>query len=167
MPTKPHRRKPRQQLDQSQVDAVIRLADSHAALVAQRLRELEVAYATQLGRPCRFAAVPAEFLLALAALEQLRIWETKGLRPHLGQQLPQFDDLITLTWHLLQSDRSASAAEIAVTIWRLIFRLCVDKFAWDASAVSGADMLVGDLDDDAVVDAVAQLLWSLRHTSDG
>src|SRR5687767_2869041 len=105
-------------LHHSKISAVIQLADHHAELVAHRLRELEFAYEAKLGQPCSFSNLPWDFYVALAAIEQLRIWETKGLRSHLGQHIPRFDDLITLSLALVTPDHSASATETAIAIWK-------------------------------------------------
>src|SRR5687767_457279 len=114
MPAKTCRSKSNLDLDRSQADAVIRLADAHAAMVAHRLCELECAYTEHLGRPFKFGPLPAEFLIALAALEQIRSWIVEGLEPHLPGKFPPVDDLITLTWLLLQQPRSKEGTEATV-----------------------------------------------------
>jgi len=46
---------------------------------------------------------------------------------------------------------------------RWILQVWLDKFGWDARAILHADVVVGEVDEDGLVEALARLLWEHRH----
>ena len=75
-------------LHEPQLRAIIRHADFTAEMTALVLRNTGLASSGSEGR--KKADLPAGFLLELAAVLQLGVWESEGLRPYLPGDLPTF-----------------------------------------------------------------------------
>jgi hypothetical protein len=104
---------------------------------------------------------PFDFLVHLAAALRIFVWESQGLRLHLDAGLPDSDT----AFH----DAFFPEAGLNVPPGKLMSRvigLLMNRLAWGARPVLGADVVLGDIDDhdlDAALDCLAKLLWTQRH----
>jgi hypothetical protein len=142
------------------VDAVRRQAEFQADLTAACLDAtgLFPCAAERRGNPVK---LPAGFLLELAAALQLGFWELYGIRDRLTTELPSYNEAISDL-----AGRATSGPAQFNSIGRLFKRVLetwMRECGWDARAILQADVVVGAVDDESLVDAVAQLIWVHRH----
>lgn len=148
-------------LHEPQLRAIIRHADFTAEMTALVLRNTRLASSGSEGQPK--AELPAGFLLELAAALQLGVWEHEGLRPHLPDGLPTFSQADADLAARVSEDWEAMRAPEAAALSRRVLELYVERFAWEGPELLGSDVVVGDVDEDAFVDALAEYVWSHRH----
>jgi hypothetical protein len=120
----------------------------------------------QRGESMPIGKLPLSYLLEVGALGQLAIWEAEGLVPHIASILPTYREskaeLVQRATTNPQQFKSLEAATLSKTITRVICRC----FAWEAQLILQADVVIGSVDDDLLVDALASLVWSMRHSLD-
>ena len=129
-----------------------RLAERHADATGAYLREIGFR-----------GSLPGLFLLELAAALQLRQWETQGVLNPLDGDLP--------SWREAADELFARAAErpeefltpTTPSLLHRVLKVWVERFAWEAPDLLQAELVLGDLDEDGVVDALAELLWTHRE----
>ena len=140
------------------VEAAAREAARDAENVALFLRELR--FVPSADRPVR---LPPAFLLHLGAALRLLVWESGGLRVHQDSGLPMAERAIIDTFGLLDG-ASEAEAQHPVELARKVVALFADRFAWHGPRDLDADVVLDDhIDEDALVDALAELLWDVRH----
>ena len=131
---------------------LVGLAERHAEATGEYLRAIGFR-----------GNLPGSFLAELAAVLQLRQWETRGiLNP------PDFD---LPSWREAADDLFARAAErpeeflrpTMPSLLRHVLKVWVEHFAWEAPDLLQAELMLGDLDEDGVVDALAELFWAHRQ----
>ena len=138
-------------------DTTAREAARDAGLVSCFLHELGLVPPDD--HPVRF---PAAFLLRLGAALRLLVWESNGLRVHLEMGLPSAERAIVDAFGLLDTTAEASQP---VDFPRSVVALFADRFAWHGRPNLDADVVLDDhVEGDALVEALAQLLWDARHT---
>jgi hypothetical protein len=107
--------------------------------------------------------LPAQFLLGLGLAVRLFSWESKGLRVHLDAGVaPAKDvlrDVVRRTAQLGPCETDADVASLRMKV----LCLSVQRFAWAGPAVLGADVVVGDPDEELLLDALARLCWASRR----
>ena len=107
--------------------------------------------------------LPAGFLLELSAVIELGLWERHGLRRHLNTDLPTFRQAAAaLGARALKGPAEFDGPDAAPLSGRVL-QVWVEHFAWDGPELIGADVVVGDFDDDEVVDVLAEFIWTHRH----
>jgi hypothetical protein len=121
-----------------------------------------VGHALATSLPPEQARLPADVLLNLGAALRLLAWEHDGLTLHRDAGLPSADDAIR--WVLVESlprrgRRHLPDAWLCVAV----LRLRVEHFAWAGPRELRADVRLDAADEDALIDALAQLLWKHRH----
>jgi hypothetical protein len=112
--------------------------------------------------------LPTFFLVGLAAALRLGEWEQRGLRAHLDAGLPSAAEATGEVFRAVEAPEPLAAKEQAAT--RLACRVLavfVERMAWDGRPLLGADLELGEADEDALVDALADFLWAHRHDGDG
>jgi hypothetical protein len=118
------------------------------------------------GPPVR---LPADFLLGLGFSLRLAAWEDQGHWAHLEDSLPSGLDVIRNVIRLaaagaaLQSERAAAYAELIARVRRL----SIDRFAWQAPPTLGSAVVLGDAEEEALLDALARFVWDRRHDLPG
>jgi hypothetical protein len=143
------------ELIQFAVDEAERDADEVAAFLAA---------AGLAPPPGETRGFPPDILLDLGAIVRLRRWEAVGLAIHTEAGLPTADAALTRLVAVLTAavaDRTALAA--AGVLARSVFELTVNRFAWTAQPELGTDVVLLADDEDALVAALAPLLWAHRH----
>lgn len=108
---------------------------------------------------------PAAFLLELAAVLELGVWEKLGLRCHLSSDLPTYRDA---SKHLAARSQKGPAEFDGPNASPLSIRVAqawIENFAWDAPDLLGTEIVLdeGDRDDDDFVDLLAEFVWTHRH----
>jgi hypothetical protein len=148
------------------------VSDFPAELVAGVAREAEadarrvclfLGVAGVSATPDRPVHLPAGFLLDLAAALRLLCWEQAGLQPQSLGNLPDARHAIREVFGSAtnppregESRRTDSLALRVVTAY-------IAHFAWEARVELGADVILGEADEDAVLEALADFLWEHRH----
>jgi hypothetical protein len=123
--------------------------------------------AAGVGRPP--VRLPADFLLGLGFALRLVAWEDQGHRPHLDDSLPPALDAVRDVIQLasagaaLKSERDAAFAELVARVRRL----SIDRFAWQAPPTLGSAVVLGQVGEDALLDALARFVWDRRHELPG
>jgi hypothetical protein len=141
--------------------AIARRAHFVAALVAHCV---DAAYAaTGIDRAtiksCPFSA---GYLLELAAVMQLRLWEDAGLTIHIDAGLLSAD----AASKELERRSQVGESEFDLTrldLWRKVNRVWFKHIAWESQEIFGAEIALTQTDDDVLDDALADLLWKNRH----
>jgi hypothetical protein len=143
-------------------------ADLVRAVAAEAERDADAVgmFLTALGlhaTPDRPIPLPAGFLLDLGAALRLLAWHEAGLPPQEVAGLPPARQALTevfLAWK-----HPPTQTEPAVVPGSLAYRVCqafVDHFAWSGRDELDADVTLGEADEDAVLEALADFLWAHR-----
>ena len=105
--------------------------------------------------------LPGGFLLDLAAALRMLVWEEEMVSVHREAGLPSAKEAAR------EAFRSAAAGGPAMPgrISEAVFRLSLDRFAWSGRRALGAEILLDDPDEDALVEAMARFLWASRRSS--
>ena len=112
--------------------------------------------------------LPTFFLVGLGAVTRLREWEQRGLRAHCDAGLPPADEALREVFRAVEAPEPLAAKEQAAT--RLACRVLavfVERMAWDGRPLLGADLELGEADEDALVDALSKFLWLNRRDGEG
>jgi hypothetical protein len=185
-PTIPHRA-----LDQFPPE-LIRYAAEEAERDATDMAAF-LAEAGVVPEPGRPIGVAPGILLDLGAVARLRRWEAAGITVHreaglptaraalhrvIGMLLARFVDLATpgtdgnfvrdvsrLVERLRASGGDQAATAVAGDLHRAVARLTLTRFAWAARPELGADVVLDVRDDDALVETLAQFLWTHRASA--
>jgi len=141
------------------IRAVADGADRDANLVVQFLEALSQTPAGSLlaKRPLH---LPADFLLRLGASLRLFCWEQSGIAIHRRMGLPSARQALRNVFQSLADPQVAAQAD-DVCLWVVV--LSTEAFAWAGRAELDAELLLGDMDEDSLVDALAEFLWTHRH----
>lgn len=138
------------------ISAVARQAERQADLVAAFLKALGV---FPEGKPI---CLPPGYLLELGAALQLGYWEQQGisLPPGAPNAKEAMGGLVAKVYDDPTGFSCIADAELA---WRVL-AIWLKSFSWEAQTVLEADLTISEVNEDAVVEALAQLLW--RHRND-
>jgi hypothetical protein len=135
------------------VNAVATAAARDADHVGLFLHELGLSASPD--QPCR---LPERFLLHLGAALRLLVWEAQGFFFHQTAGLPSAHQAIRAAFQALH-DPNADPSEFCVQV----VRLSLERFAWNGPRDLHADIALDDLNDEAALDMLAELLWASRH----
>ncbi len=146
------------------VEAAARRAEQMAEQTGEFLRDLGLIPAKPTDEPIY---LPGEFLLELAAVLQRGHWEQSGLTDSIGENLSSAqDDMRRLFDRLIHQPDSFQDGEGAVENARLskqTLRLWLERCAWAGPEMLESDVVLGDLDDDELVERLAEVLWAHRR----
>jgi hypothetical protein len=112
--------------------------------------------------------LPAYFLVGLAAALRLLAWERSGLQVHRDAGLPPAHEALRGVFGAVAAPAPLAEKEQAAR--RLLGRVLgvfIARLAWTGRALLGADLELGEADEDALVDGLAQFLWANRHQGEG
>jgi hypothetical protein len=112
-------------------------------------------------RPGPPVELPADFLLNLGALLRLLEWERNGISVH---QEAGLSAAKAAEQEMLQRMVSRIGKKPKPDLWlsNAVFGLLIENFAWTAQQNLQADIQLDFPDEDALVEAMAQFLWSQR-----
>jgi hypothetical protein len=155
------------QLPPGLIDAVAQEAASDAERVAAFLEALGL-------RPSGEGAarvplrLPAYFLLGLGAALRLLSWEQSGLHVHRDAGLPSAHEALReVFWAVTAPAPLAEKALAADRLRGRVLGVFLARLAWSGRALLGAHLELGEADEGALVDALAQFLWANRHQGGG
>lgn len=102
-------------------------------------------------------------LLDLGGMTRLRAWEAAGLDVHCQAGLPTAHEALE---HVIDVITAAAADPAALAragaLGRAVFDLRMSRFAWAGPEDFRADIALGTPDEDALIEALADLLWASR-----
>jgi hypothetical protein len=108
--------------------------------------------------------LPPDFLLELAAALRLLAWETSGLRCHLGAGLPPAQQALRDAFRWLKPATAApETGDGPERLMPRVLALFIERLAWNGRVEWGADIALGEAEEDVLVGVVADFLWSHRH----
>ena len=143
-------------LPDAMVRAIVRNSEFQAELTAATIDAMGI-FKT---KPVR---LPAGFLLELAAVLQLGFWERQGLRTRLPADLPTYHEAS----QSLAERAAKGPAEFddlqATPISHLVTRAFIENFAWEGPDHLGADVIIGQVDEEQFADVLAEFVWQHRH----
>jgi hypothetical protein len=145
-----------QQINSVVLAAVVRQAHRQAELTAAVLKAWGLAEG-------KASPLPAGFLLELGAVLELGLWERQGVRPYLTADLPSYREAADELGARASKGPVEFEVPGSVRLWPQVLRVWLEQFAWDGPEALGADLLVGQVDEDALVDVLAEFLWQHRH----
>lgn len=140
----------------SLVTAVARNAAFVAELTAATLDASGLFVADSIPR------LPRGFLLELAAVLQLGLWERQGIVIHQQAGLPSFASAAKSLALRAKEGPTAFSSNEATVLSRSVLVCWIEHFAWDSSSIWGCEMIVGDADEDEFADMLAEFLWDNR-----
>lgn len=140
--------------------AVVRDAERDADGVAALLDEFGFRRAGPGDPPVR---LPAQFLLGLGVVMRLATWESKGLFAHREVGIPSVTEVLQDVVRRTARLDDVGPDPAVVMLWLKVLDLSIGRFAWEGQSTLGADVLVGDADEDALLDALARLCWACRE----
>jgi hypothetical protein len=108
-------------------------------------------------------SLPIGFLMEAAALSQLRDWERQGLRPLLPADLPEYAEAYPWVLKRARDNPHQFLNPANAVLWTYVAGISRQHFAAAGRTIFDADIVCGTVDEDALVDALAQLLWTHRH----
>src|SRR5579884_4197522 len=99
--------------------------------------------------------LPTYFLVGLAAALRLLSWEQSGLRAHRDAGLPAAGEALREVFRAVTDPAPLVVKEQAARrLLRRALGVFVARLAWDGRALLGADLELGEADEDALVDAL-------------
>jgi hypothetical protein len=139
------------------LDSLVREAELDAHRVAVFLSVLGIA--ADPDRPIR---LPRGSLLALGAALRLLEWEDNGLNVHRDAGLPPAHQALL---DALRSLNSGADDEARGThhLSRRVVALFAERLAWHGRRELDADVALDELDDEAMLEALAEFLWASRQ----
>jgi hypothetical protein len=142
-------------VSEQQIQAVVRHAGRQADLTAAALDETGLF-------PDRPTVLPAGFLLELAAVLELGLWERQGLRPYLDIDLPTYREAADE----LAARAKRGFAEFdgldATPLSHRVLQAWMQHFAWEGPDLLQADFILGDVDEDQFANVLADFVWQHR-----
>ncbi len=149
-------------VDPHVLQAVVQNAERQALMVAAYLKHVDPQLKRD-GFPSGADGLPAGYLLELGATLMLGQWDLQGLRTFLPSELPAFADATRILKHRAASATREFSNVDSAHLSRQIGQIWLERFAWEAPNLLQADVVLGDVDADALIEAVAQLVWANRH----
>lgn len=145
--------------DTAPYDAMVRAVIVHA----ERQADLTAAYLDVIGplksKPARF---PAAFLLELAAVLELGLWERRDLRRHLNIELPTYREAMDRLVTRCRKGCAEFDGPNATSLSRQVMQAWIEHFAWDGPGLLNADVVLGEADDNEFIDLLAEFVWTNR-----
>ena len=141
-------------------DALIRAATHHA----ERQADLTVAYLHRTGlfksKPVR---LPEALLLELAAVLELGLWEQQDLRRHLDVDLPDYREAARQLADRCMKGPAEFDGLNAAPLSTRVLRIWMENFAWDGLDTLGAEVVLGNVDENQFANVLADFVWQHRH----
>ena len=105
--------------------------------------------------------LPAAFLLELAAALRLLVWEDCGLSTHLDAGLPPSRQALREVL-LTPAAPEVTPGPLNESLAYRVMVLFAERFAWAGREELDVDVAMGEADEDALLDALADFLWDNR-----
>ena len=92
----------------------------------------------------------------------LQEWNEIGLFEFLSADVPSLEDAGRAFVQQLAGVVRGKSSFVS-QLDRVVFMVWVQSVAWDGPSELQTDLVVGEINEDALVDAVAELIWAHRH----
>jgi len=142
--------------------AFIRLAHDDAERVAEFLRRWLQPLRIRPASTC----FPMGFLLELAAILRIAAWQRAGLARDLNEAFPPARELLEDLIRRFTAEPMSFDFKMPVVPPRLCSQVVSTWFArcaWNSPSEMGADVWVGEIDDDLLFDVLADFLFEMRN----
>jgi len=136
------------------IAAVMSMAKDDADAVIECLKLMGIPSGTLL---------PAGFLLGLAAILRVIVWEDQGILIHLESGLPDARQLLRDLFTPVFRNAIDDLIRFGFGVWYWVLELRTTRMAWGGANMIGADVLVGEVNEEIFVETLAQFLWVHRH----
>jgi hypothetical protein len=138
------------------------LASQNAELVDWFLRGFSHApnFAWLANRPL-CASWPPGFLFGLALAMRVLVWEKRGILEYLKVKLPSSQEIL---FDVFRSVVNEEAADRIRALYPQVLAVFLRHLAWSADPQFGPNVILGEIDEERFVDAVAKLLWVMRNS---
>ncbi len=113
----------------------------------------------------RSCGLSAASLLELGAILQLGVWERNGFRPFLPDDLPSYREAATNFARRAEVRQRTGRTSGTGELRKKLFFTWLRQLAWHGQEILQAEVLVGEIDEDSLVDAMADFLWNHRHNA--
>lgn len=117
-----------------------------------------------LGFQLQDLRLPVRFMLELGAALRLVIWEGLGLRVHLEAGLPSAHDLLVCIFREVLSVDYKNPDGTNPPLLNKVLRLVIERFAWAGPQDLGADLVLGEAEEEQLVEILATLVWNHRQS---
>jgi hypothetical protein len=139
-----------------------------AAAGAAEEAEWVIAFLTSAGlapAPGETRGFPAGILLDLGGMVRVRAWEAAGIDAHRANLMSADEALGHIIDVLVQAAANPAALACAGRLGRAVFDLRMSRFAWAGPTEFQADVELDAPDEEALINALADFLWSSRRGS--
>lgn len=145
------------------ITAVIRHSELAADITAECLSRLRARMIDEgllaEDSPLR---LPGAFLMELGAIGQLSLWEHQGLRDLLPPEIPTVAEATAELYRRASAVPEEFQLLSGATLAPRVRQVYLEHICWAAPEMLTANIVVGETDEDALVEAVARLLWHNR-----
>lgn len=137
------------------------------ALEAEADAQSVVAFMRQLGMefsPEKPHGLSPDLLLFLGAVLRLASWENSGLQIHLDAGLPSAKEAFVDAYRsVVEQGKPTVGSDLS----NAVLALFIERFAWNGRRDLNAAIVLDSIDEDAALDALAELLWSRQLSKRG
>ena len=142
--------------------ALTRRAELHADLVGRYLTQ------TLALTERRF---PAVFLLELAAVLQIGLWERQGVHKHLATNVPSYAEAAAELAARANRGTSEFAGLCNATLLSRVLHAAICDLAWEGPEMLGAEFAVDVDEEDELINLLGDFVWNnrteLNHLAEG
>jgi len=135
------------------------------------LEHLESAYGHRLDS---FFRLPINKLMEIGAAIRLCYWEAIGFQGHQEAGLPSGQEALVSVFlsidGFVESTNEPAPATESLADWCRAVPLSVQltafhvaRLAWNGTSELGATIVLGEADEEELVNSLAELLWAVRH----
>jgi hypothetical protein len=121
----------------------------------------EFGFRPRQDRPIR---LPAALLLGLGIGMRLLRFEEAGLTEHLECGLPSAKQVLSIA--IRAGTEGGPLRDVVALLYSRLTRFLESQTVWSAMVVLGAEMMVSDVDEAALVNELAEFLWARRRAQE-
>jgi hypothetical protein len=133
----------------------------------ERTAESTIELLTMLGFPRPGAGehyrLTAAFLAGLGIALRLHAWEMAGLHVHRDAGLPRARELLDEVIKHTVASKADTGDGFVRSLLPKFLEVTKKRLAWGGKPLLGADVVLGNPDEDALLDALARLCWACRE----
>jgi hypothetical protein len=110
-------------------------------------------------RPLR---LPEDFLLGLGAALRLLLWEQQGIHVHLDQGFPPARQALLDVFRTATGQAEPETVACVRSLAARVMVLSIEHLAWNGRVELDADIVLGEADQEMLLEALADYLWAHR-----
>jgi hypothetical protein len=137
-------------------EAARRRAEQHATMVGEFFKATGI-------DPSVLVHVPGALFLEIGAILQLREWESQGVFAYLGDELPSSAKALAQVRARIKKGPKEFDGPQAAPLSRQVLRTCIERLAWYGPECLGADIALGQVDEDRFAKELADFIWKHRR----